>query len=140
MVQNIRPGIQLFFEVGESLPVVGILPGNIICVESNISDTNTFDVKMCSSFPRITGSFCHFPCIFVLFLHLYCFACLFGIFVMEFSSIKEMFSFPSMLACFCFFVVIFVSIYFSVLHLSLHVGRPFFFARPQCTVNTGERT
>ena len=25
-------------------------------------------------------------------------------------------------------------------NLSLHVGRPFFLARPQCTVNTGERT
>ena len=88
LMRNKRPGIQLFFEVRESLPVVGILPGNNICVKSNIYNTDTFDLEICLSFPPFTDSFWQFSCIFVPFLHLSCFACLFGLFVMEFFSFR----------------------------------------------------
>ena len=131
MVQNIRPGIQLFFEVGESLPVVGILPGNIICVKSNIFDTITYNVVVCSLFPPFTDSLWQFSCIFVPFLHLSCFICLFGLFVMEFFSFREMFSFPSMLACFCF-LLSFLSRFSFCRYLSLHVGVFLFFCCHFC--------
>ena len=118
LMKNKRPGIQLFFEVGESLPVVRILPGKISCVESNAFDIITFDVEICSLFPPFMDSFCQFSCIFVLFVHLSYFACLFGEFVMEIWSFRDIFSFPSMFACFLHFCLDLV----FVVYLSLHVA------------------
>ena len=88
LMRNKRPGIQLFFEVGESLPVVGILPGNIFCIKSNIFDAITYDMVVCSLFPPFIDSLWQFSCIFVPFLRLSCFICLFGLFVMEFFSFR----------------------------------------------------